>query len=116
MGHSHPTLANLMDGEAGSTSCPKFPSETLWEVKDGARLNRLKVQELVLKLRAHARTQLWVFVVWIFFFFNIYLFFAVLGLRCCTRAFLASVVRVYWLVVVDGFPITVAFLVAVHRL
>ena len=74
LGHSHPSVANLMDGQAGSTSCPMVPFETLWEVKDGARLNRLKVQEWVLPEAQSPHLNPVLFFCCLNFFFNICLF------------------------------------------
>ena len=60
--------------------------------------------------------------VWKFFFFFfliiylIYLFLAVLGLHCCTRAFSSCSERVLLFVVVRGLPIAVAYPVAEHGL
>ena len=53
-----------------------------------------------------------------FFFFNkfIYLFLAVLGLRCCTRAFSSCGEQGLLLVAVHGLLIAVASLVAEHGL
>ena len=52
------------------------------------------------------------------FFFNkfIYLFLAVLGFLCCTRAFFSCVERGLLFVVVCGLLTAVASLVAEHRL
>ena len=49
-----------------------------------------------------------------FFFFNLFL--AVLGLCCCVRAFSSCGVRGLLFVVVHGFLIVVASLVAEHEL
>ena len=49
-------------------------------------------------------------------FFLIYLFLAVLGLRCCSRAFSSCGERGLLFVVVRGLLIVVASLVAEHRL
>ena len=51
-----------------------------------------------------------------FFFFLIYLFLAVLGLRCCVRAFSSCGVRGLLFIVVRGLLIEVASLVAEHGL
>ena len=62
------------------------------------------------------------FFLYVFFFFFkvfkifIYLFLAVLGLRCCSRAFSSCRERGLLLVVVHGLLIAVASLVAEHRL
>ena len=55
---------------------------------------------------------------WVVFFFNkfIYLFLAVLGLRCCARAFSSCSKRGLLFVVVRGLLIAVASLVAEHGL
>ena len=50
------------------------------------------------------------------FFFNLFLFLAALGLRCCTRALSTCRERGLVFVVVCGLLIAVASLVAEHRL
>ena len=50
------------------------------------------------------------------FYLLIYLFLAVLGLRCCTRAFSSCSERGLLFVVVRGLLTVVASLVAEHRL
>ena len=50
------------------------------------------------------------------FFFLIYLFLAVLGLRCCARAFFSCDERRLLFIAVHGLLIAVASLVAEHGL
>ena len=52
----------------------------------------------------------------LFIYLFIYLFLAVLGLRCCARAFSSCDDRGLLLVVVHGLLIAVASLVVEHRL
>ena len=52
----------------------------------------------------------------IFFFFNIYLFLAVLGLRCCARAFSSCSEQGLLFIVIHGLPVAAVSLVAGHGL
>ena len=56
------------------------------------------------------------FLIFLFYFIFIYLFLVALGLRCCMQAFSSCSEQGLLFVVVRGFLIAVASLVAEHRL